>query len=172
MRLIQFFSHGKSNIFACSDKPTIIYSNNRKLTFSDVDQPKVICMASLNNEFYPEHLILVHYNQLEIGKIDKIQKLHIRQIPLEETPFRIAHQEHTKTLGVLSCRYGIFDSETNTISDTTRSASIRAPSRHKLTPEERASVKSITAMLEDQEEVEIHSLLILDQQNFDVSLIL
>ena len=129
-------------------------------------------MASLNNEFYPEHLILVHYNQLEIGKIDKIQKLHIRQIPLEETPFRIAHQEHTKTLGVLSCRYGIYDADAKTISDTIRSASLRAPTRYKLTAEERASNKSTTAMLENQEEVEIHSLLILDQQNFDVSLTL
>lgn len=169
VRLIQFFSHGKSNIFACSDKPTIIYSNNRKLTFSDVDQPKVICMASLNNECYPEHLILVHYNQLEIGKIDKIQKLHIRKVALSETPFRIAHQEPTKTLGVITCRYGTYDAETGTVSDTIRSASLRAPHRHTLTPEERVVDKSMTAMLEDREEVEIHSLLVLDQQNFDVS---
>ena len=126
-------------------------------------------MASLNNEFYPEHLVLVHYNQLEIGKIDKIQKLHIRKVPLSETPFRIAFQELTKTLGVITCRYGLYDAKTDTVTDTTRSASVRAPQRHQLTQEERLSDKSMTAMLEDHDEVEIHSLLIVDQQNFDVS---
>ena len=170
VRLIQFFSHGKSNIFACSDKPTIIYSHNRKLTFSDVDQPKVTCMASLNNECYPEHLVLAHYNQLEIGKIDKIQKLHIRKIPLEETPYRIAHQEGTKTLGVLSSRFALFDSEKSVLTDTVRSASLRAPNRLQGPLGEIVVEKAMTPMMEHGEEVDIHSLLILDQHSFDVSL--
>ena len=41
------------------------------------------------------------------GTIDEIQKLHIRTIPLGETPRRITYQEQTQTFGVLSMRHDI-----------------------------------------------------------------
>ena len=127
-------------------------------------------MASLNNEHYPEHLVLAHYNQLEIGKIDKIQKLHIRKIPLEETPYRIAHQEATKTLGVLCSRSALYDSDKSVLTETVRSASLRAPNRGQGPLGEIVVEKTMSAILANGDEVEIHSLLILDQHSFDVSL--
>ena len=42
-----------------------------------------------------------------IGTIDEIQKLHIRTIPLRETPRRITYQEQTQTFGVITMRHDI-----------------------------------------------------------------
>ena len=53
--------------------------------------------------------ISVYYFQriFVIGTIDEIQKLHIRTIPLGETPRRITYQEQTQTFGVISMRHDI-----------------------------------------------------------------
>ena len=39
---------------------------------------------------------------LMIGSVDEIQKLHVRALPLHEQPRRIAHQEATRTFGLLA----------------------------------------------------------------------
>ena len=44
---------------------------------------------------------------MTIGTIDEIQKLHIRTIPLKETPRRITYQEQTQTFGVVTMRHDI-----------------------------------------------------------------
>ena len=41
---------GTRNIFACSDQPTIIYSSNHKLLFSNVNM-KVKCIPTDNLEY-------------------------------------------------------------------------------------------------------------------------
>lgn len=49
-------------------------------------------------------LALATEGVLKIGTVESIQKLHIKKIPLGETPRRIAYQESTKTFGLLSCK--------------------------------------------------------------------
>ena len=44
---------------------------------------------------------------LTIGTIDEIQMLHIRTVPLLESPRRIAYQEATESFGVLTSRIDI-----------------------------------------------------------------
>lgn len=44
-----------------------------------------------------------------IGTVDDIQKLHIRSVPLGESPIRIAHQHETGTLAVLLNREEVCD---------------------------------------------------------------
>jgi DNA damage-binding protein 1 len=39
---------------------------------------------------------------LTIGGVDEIQKLHIRSVPLHEQARRIAHQEETRTFGLIT----------------------------------------------------------------------
>ncbi len=58
-------------------------------------------MCPLNAEAYPDSLALATDSTVTIGTIDEIQKLHIRSIPLGETPRRIAYQEQTQVISVL-----------------------------------------------------------------------
>ena len=70
----------------------VIYSNNKKLLFSNVNLKDVTQMTCFNSEGFPDSLAISTENGLTIGTIDDIQKLHIRSIPLGEQPRRIAHQ--------------------------------------------------------------------------------
>lgn len=49
-----FRSLSTTNVFACSDRPTVIYSSNHKLVFSNVNMREVNHMCSLNAEAYPD----------------------------------------------------------------------------------------------------------------------
>lgn len=114
-----FRSLSMTNVFACSDRPTVIYSSNHKLVFSNVNLKEVAHMCSLNAQAYPDRylsylhiflgilyylftqfhcfsLALATESTVTIGTIDEIQKLHIRTVPLGETPRRIAYQEASK----------------------------------------------------------------------------
>ena len=53
-------------------------------------------MCPLNAGAFPESLALATESSLTIGTIDEIQKLHIRTVPLGETPRRIAYQESSQ----------------------------------------------------------------------------
>ena len=102
-----FSSSSTTNIFACSDRPTVIYSSNNKLVFSNVNLKEVNHMCPLNSDAFRESLALASDTQLLIGQIDEIQKLHIRTVPLKESPRRIAYQESTQTFGVITMRHDI-----------------------------------------------------------------
>ncbi|XP_051952835.1 DNA damage-binding protein 1 [Xyrauchen texanus] len=51
-----FRSLSTSNVFACSDRPTVIYSSNHKLVFSNVNLKEVNYMCPLNSEGYPDRV--------------------------------------------------------------------------------------------------------------------
>ncbi|CAH2218357.1 jg25464, partial [Pararge aegeria aegeria] len=96
--LRSFRSLSTTNIFACSDRPTVIFSSNHKLVFSNVNLKEVTHMCSLNAQAYPDSLALATVNTVTIGTIDEIQKLHIRTVHLGESPRRIAYQEASQVL--------------------------------------------------------------------------
>lgn len=52
-----FRSLSTSNVFACSDRPTVIYSSNHKLVFSNVNLKEVNYMCPLNSEGYPDRSV-------------------------------------------------------------------------------------------------------------------
>ncbi|CAL8403866.1 unnamed protein product [Boreogadus saida] len=161
-----FRSLSTSNVFACSDRPTVIYSSNHKLVFSNVNLKEVNYMCPLNSEGYPDSLALANNSTLTIGTIDEIQKLHIRTVPLYESPRRICYQEVSQCFGVLSSRVEVQDVN-GTTSAVRPSASTQAlsssVSSSKLFP-------SSTSPHEVSfgEEVEVHSLLVVDQHTFEV----
>ncbi len=94
--LRKFKTQSTTNVFACSDRPTVIYSSTQKLVFSNVNLREVKHMCPLDAEAYPDSLALATDSTVTIGTIDEIQKLHIRTVPLGETPRRIAYQEETQ----------------------------------------------------------------------------
>uniref|UniRef100_H2YRS0 DNA damage-binding protein 1 n=1 Tax=Ciona savignyi TaxID=51511 RepID=H2YRS0_CIOSA len=107
-----FTSGGARTVFACSDRPTVVYSSNKKLVFSNVNLKEVSHMCPLDSEGYPDSLALANDNTLLIGTIDDIQKLHIRTVPLHESPRRIAYQEESQCFGLITLRTDAVDATT------------------------------------------------------------
>lgn len=69
------------SIFASGDRPTVIYSSNSKLLYSNMNVPgEVSYMAFFNCQSFPDSLGLALSNSLMIGTIDEIQKLHIKTV--------------------------------------------------------------------------------------------
>lgn len=101
-----FCKKGVTNVFAGSDRPTIIYSSNKKVVFSNLNENEVHLMASFNSASFPDCLAIAKENSLTIGTVEEIQKLHVRTVPLKEQPRRIVHQESTKTFGVVTIAAG------------------------------------------------------------------
>lgn len=102
---------------------------------------------------------------MTIGTIDEIQKLHIRTVPLGESPRRIAYQESTQTFGVITMRVDV--QETTGINIVRPSASTQAGSVSISSHITTHNKPSNTANDVGQE-VEVHNLLIVDQHTFEV----
>lgn len=99
-----FQSNRSVHVFAASDRPTVIYSSNKKLLFSNVNLKDVNFMCPFNSENFPESLAIASEEFLSIGTIDEIQKLHIRTIALNETPRRISHQPSTNNFLIITVK--------------------------------------------------------------------
>lgn len=89
--LTKFYSKGTLNVFASSDRPTVIYSNHQKLLFSNVNLKQVNYMCPFNDQDFSETLGFVIGDSLVLGNVDDIQKLHIKTISLNEQPRRISY---------------------------------------------------------------------------------
>ncbi|KAL0699191.1 hypothetical protein Bca4012_055313 [Brassica carinata] len=99
-----FSSKSATHVFAASDRPSVIYSNNKKLIYSNVNLKEVSHMCPFNSGAFPDSLAIAREGELTIGTIDEIQKLHIRTIPIGEHARRICHQEQTRTFAICSLR--------------------------------------------------------------------
>ena len=106
-----------------------------------------------------------------IGSIDEIQKLHIRTVPLGETPLRISYQESSQTFGVISTRTEIADPTgvNAAMGHPKQSASTSA-----LNITKSGGAKGMAGQAGGSgegssfgDEVEVHSLLIIDQHTFE-----
>ncbi|KAJ6654120.1 hypothetical protein lerEdw1_007388 [Lerista edwardsae] len=180
-----FRSLSTTNVFACSDRPTVIYSSNHKLVFSNVNLKEVNYMCPLNSDGYPDSLALANNSTLTIGTIDEIQKLHIRTVPLYESPRKICYQEVSQCFGVLSSRIEVQDASGGT-------TALRPSASTQVTGILLKILKGVTLLSMFQalsssvsssklfssstaphetsfgEEVEVHNLLIIDQHTFEV----
>ena len=92
-----YSSEGKLCIFAASDRPSVVYSSNGKIAYSNVNfSGDVTYACSFNCELFPDCLALALNDSLMIGTIDEFQKLHVQTFHLGETPHRIAYHEAGK----------------------------------------------------------------------------
>lgn len=158
-----FKSQSTTSIFACSDRPTVIYSSNNKLVFSNVNLKEVNHICSLDTSYYSDSLALVSDSDIVFGTIDEIQKLHIRTIPLHESPIRIAYQQSTSTFGLLTSRRDYHDHTR----PPRQSASTKAHSKsYALNMVNSTRPPCINAS--ETNEIETTSLLIIDQHTFEV----
>ncbi|XP_036343335.1 DNA damage-binding protein 1-like [Rhagoletis pomonella] len=163
-----FKSFATTNVFACSDRPTVIYSSNHKLVFSNVNLKEVNHMCSLNAQSYPDSLALATKNSVILGTIDEIQKLHIRTVPLGEGPRRIAYQESSQTFGVATLRVdvqGRGGPKPTRPSASTQAQNITYASNIVPKP---GGGNTATTNAEVGQELDINNLLIIDQNTFEV----
>ena len=167
-----------NNIFACSDRPSVISSTNQKLVYSSVNLKQVEYMCQLNSKLYPNSLALMSAGVLRIGKMDSIQKLHIRSVPLNETVRRISHQTETQTFGCITFRMDILSqngetkpfqpcasSQCSNLYYSKPNQLVQANNHETSGPS--TSNKSSNDLSQFNTQV-IHSFLLLDQNTFEV----
>ncbi|GLT64999.1 hypothetical protein SLA2020_374570 [Shorea laevis] len=99
-----FSSKNTTRVFAALDRPTVIYSSNKKLLYSNVNLKEVSHMCPFNSAAFPDSLAIAKEGELTIGTIDDIQKLHICSIPLGEHARLICHQEQSRTFAICSLK--------------------------------------------------------------------
>ncbi|CAG9535052.1 unnamed protein product [Cercopithifilaria johnstoni] len=151
------------NIFVCSDRPAVIYSSNQKLLFSNVNLRMVSTMTPLCAEAYPDALVLTDGHSLVIGRIDDIQKLHIRTVPLGESPSRIAYQSETNTIAVIVERLEFVDGMGKHHFGQCASKNAMETSSSRLSSMRREPTPECLA-----EEAEVSSILLLDSNTFEI----
>lgn len=95
-------STGRRVLFACSDRPSVISALNGKLIFSAVNRREIVCMCSFHSEFYGSCLTLVTDTGTIFGRIDDLQKLHIRSLPLGESVRRMVFIEEEQAFVLLT----------------------------------------------------------------------
>ncbi|GMY38038.1 DNA damage-binding protein 1a [Fagus crenata] len=117
-----FSSKNTTHVFAASDRPTVIYSSNKKLLYSNVNLKEVSHMCPFNSAAFPDRLAIekegeltivtffwTYMNSLAIAKEGELNMgtidEHIRSIPLGEHAHRICHQEQCRTFAICSVRY-------------------------------------------------------------------
>ncbi|RHY28438.1 hypothetical protein DYB32_005979 [Aphanomyces invadans] len=114
--LSAFRSKDVTHVFAASDRPTVLYSQHGKLLFSNVNVKQVNAMCSFNSAALPDCLALASAEDLTIGTIDNIQKLHVQTVPLHEWPRRLAHDPISHTLAVCTVKYSL-DADNNHVDE-------------------------------------------------------
>jgi len=126
---------------------------------------------------------------LIIGTVDEIQKLHIRTVPLGETPRRIAHQEQTLTFGVLTMRIEMQDANgavfgaparpsastmvaPQAVTHSTQRFSSNATTTSSATRNAPTQATTSAGLMSnvpvDGAAVEVHNFIVLDQNTFEV----
>ncbi|KAA0197716.1 DNA damage-binding protein 1 [Fasciolopsis buskii] len=167
MFLKQWRSQSKVNVFVCSNHPCVIYSIKNKLIFANLNLKEVNYMTPLNGAYYSDCIALVTPSALVIGSVDEIQNLHIRTLPLEETPKRLAYQSETGSLGLITYRQEVFQEGVGF--KPVRSSISLSQKVPKSTSQLSKTVPSSVSALERKfREIEVSSLLIFNQSNMEL----
>ena len=73
-----FIARGQKSVFVCNDRPSVIHGSGGKLIFSSVNMKHVYSVCQVDSPVYPSNLAIITETGVVLGKIDEIQKLHIR----------------------------------------------------------------------------------------------
>ncbi len=150
-------SQQRTVLFACSDRPSVISSSNTKLVFSAVNLREIVCMCSFHSEFYGASLTLVTDMGVILGRIDDIQKLHVRSLNLGEPARRIAFMEDEKAYIILTQFMDMY--QTDSITPISKQAHQKIEST--------SDIKNINDTILQAPNDVIHSIVILDQHTHE-----
>jgi DNA damage-binding protein 1 len=144
-------------LFACSDRPSVISSSNMKLVFSSVNLREIVCMCSFHSEFYGPSLTLVTDTGVILGRIDDIQKLHVRSLNLGEPARRIAFIDDEKAYVILTQYMDIYRSDHQVPISKQAQQKVDCPT----------TIKSIHDILSQTSHDVVNSIVILDQHTHE-----
>ncbi|CAF5122900.1 unnamed protein product, partial [Rotaria sp. Silwood1] len=144
-------------LFACSDRPSVISSSNTKLVFSAVNLREIVCMCSFHSEFYGPSLTLVTDMGVILGRIDDIQKLHVRSLGLGEPARRIAFMEDEKAYIILTQYLDMYQTDTITPISKQAHQKIDCPT----------TIKTLNEIIPPTQNDIIDSIVILDQHTHE-----
>ncbi|XP_072277634.1 DNA damage-binding protein 1 [Pyxicephalus adspersus] len=116
-----FRSLSTTNVFACSDRPTVIYSSNHKLVFSNVNLKEVNYMCPLNSEGYPDRIPQALSSSVSSSKLfsgstsphetsfgEEIEVHNL--LIIDQHTFEVLHThqflQNEYTLSLVSCKLG------------------------------------------------------------------
>ncbi|GLB38302.1 putative CPSF A subunit region [Lyophyllum shimeji] len=92
---------GKRSVFAAGNRATVLSWEKKRLHSSPIMLKEVAAVTSLNTPTFQSSLILATPTGISIGKIQDLDKMHIRSIPLGlDNPLRIAYEPSLKVFGV------------------------------------------------------------------------
>ena len=80
------------SVFACSDRPTVIYSSNHKLLFSNVNLKEVSFMSKFHSASFPDSLAIAGEGVLRIGYVVVVVVLFSRVQTPTHTPTPLQQQ--------------------------------------------------------------------------------
>ena len=86
----------QTNIFISCDKPCILISQHNKLLYNPVHQQYISTVCTYNTPSFGSCLVFATKQQLIIGRVDSIQKLHINTIELHDEPVCIQYSVQCK----------------------------------------------------------------------------
>lgn len=100
-------SRGLHAVFAACDRPTVLFAEGTRLTYSAVKHRDIVDVAQLstsstaNGGFEGQCLVFAMATELRLTQLGAIQKLDVRTVPLGmDNPLAIAQSAARKALGV------------------------------------------------------------------------
>jgi len=110
----------EDSIFACGDRPALLFLKNDRLTASPIKLRDVYAGSVLHSAQFPSSFIFASVSSLLIGRIQEAQKIDVRTIPLGlDTPVRLSYHSGLRAYGVVCQRKEINrDSDRETYSSS------------------------------------------------------
>ncbi|ETO21933.1 hypothetical protein RFI_15272 [Reticulomyxa filosa] len=77
-----FLNGGRFYMYAGCDRPSIVYLAKDRMHYCNINLNDMNYLCSFNAEEYPDSLAMAVDQQLMIGSMDQVQKIHTRKVPL------------------------------------------------------------------------------------------
>ncbi|KZP01372.1 hypothetical protein CALVIDRAFT_493016 [Calocera viscosa TUFC12733] len=95
----------EASIFACGDRPALLFLKNDRLTASPIKLRDINAGSILHCTQFPSSFIFASASNLLIGRVQEAQKIDIRTIPLGlDTPVRLSYHKGLRAYGVVCQR--------------------------------------------------------------------
>lgn len=102
LTLRTFTLKNTTHVFAASDSPTVIYSINKKLLYSQLDYSKEVnFVCPFNSASFPDSLAVADTDGITVSMIE-YQMPHIRTISFQESIQCICSQHYSRTIALCS----------------------------------------------------------------------
>lgn len=104
-------SNGIYNIFATTEHPSLIYSEDGRIIYSAVTAEQATCVCPFDSEAFPGCVVVATDSEIKIAQIDPMRRTHILPLPFGEMIRRISYSPKEKVFGLGCIKRDIVDGE-------------------------------------------------------------